>query len=221
MATIEDNVKKILAELPEGVKLVAAAKKRTSDEILRAIAGGIKTVGENYLQEAKNVFPAIGKKVEWHFIGHLQKNKVKEAVEIFDMIQTVDSLKIAQEIDKRCQKIGKVMPVLIEVNSAGEEQKYGIMPENFLEATVKIAGLNNLKIMGIMTMGPVLDSPEAYRPYFRETRKLFEKIRKLSLSGAEIKYLSMGMTDSYRVAIEEGANMVRIGTKLFGKRDFY
>ena len=217
---IEKNVKKILAKLPKGVELVGAAKNRTADEILQAIAGGINIVGENYLQEAKKVFQVIGKRVEWQFIGHLQTNKVKEAVEIFDMIQTVDSLKIAREIDKRCKEIGKIMPILMEINSAGEKQKFGVLPEEAMELMKNIADLDHLKIMGIMTMGPLLENSEDYRPYFQETRRVFEEMKRLNLKKVDMKYLSMGMTDSYRVAIEEGANMVRIGTKIFGRRQF-
>jgi len=218
--SISNGVKKILDELPEGVTLVGAAKTRTAEEIQEAIDAGVKIIGENYVQEAERAFEIIGRRARWHFIGPLQRNKAKKAVEIFDMIETVDSVKIAREIDKRCKVIGKIMPVLIEINSGREEQKAGIFPEDALELIREISALSNIKIMGLMTMGPRFGNPEDSRPYFVETRKIFEKIKSLNLPGVKMKYLSMGMTNSYKIAIEEGANIVRIGTLLFGKREY-
>jgi pyridoxal phosphate enzyme (YggS family) len=215
---IKENLKKILEELPEGVKLVGAAKTRTPDEVLEAIDAGLKIIGENYVQEAEKAFEAVGAKVRWHLIGHLQSNKAKKAVKIFDVIETVDSMKLARAIDKACQNMGKVMQVLIEVNSGEEPQKAGVMPEDGISLVRDMSGLKNIKIMGLMTMGPFAGDPEDARPYFHKTRKLFEEIKALNLPGVEMKYLSMGMSNSYRVALEEGANMVRIGTKLFGER---
>ncbi len=217
--TIKENVEKILSELPEGVTLVGAAKTRTAEEIQEAVDVGVKIIGENYVQEAERAFRVIGRRAKWHLIGPLQRNKAKKAVEIFDMIETVDSVRIAREIDKRCRAIGKIMPVLIEINSGREEQKAGIFPEDALELIREISALSNIKIMGLMTMGPRFGNPEDSRPYFIKTRKIFEKIKSLNLPGVEMKYLSMGMTNSYKIAIEEGANMVRIGTLVFGRRD--
>ena len=219
MGAIAENVKRILSELPEGVILVGAAKTRTPEEILEATEAGLKIVGENYVQEAERAYNVVGNRVKWHMIGHLQRNKVKKAIKIFDMIETVDSVRLAKEIDKQCKKIGKVMPVLIEINSAKEEQKSGVMPEDALSIVQDISRFENIKIMGLMTMGPFLEDPEDLRPYFRLTKELFEKIR-IGIDGVEMRYLSMGMSDSYRIAIEEGANMVRIGTLLFGKRTY-
>ena len=156
---------------------------------------------------------------KWHFIGHLQKNKVKKAVKLFDIIETVDSLEIAREIDKRCAQIGKIMPVLFEINSGREEQKSGVFPENTEQLAKEISVLPNIRVIGLMTMGPLAGNPEDSRPYFVATREVFEKIKNLNLSNIEMKYISMGMTNSYKVALEEGANIVRIGTKIFGKRD--
>ena len=217
---IKKNVKKILDELPKDVELVAAAKTRTPEETREAIEAGIKIVGENYVQEAQKAFEAIGKRVKWHFIGYLQKNKVKKAVKIFDMIETIDSYTLAQEIDKRCSQISKIMPILIEINSGREEQKSGIFPEDALDLIKEISLLPQIKVMGLMTMGPRFGNPEDSRPYFTETRKVFEKIKALNLPHIEMKYLSMGMTNSYQIAIEEKANMVRIGTLIFGKRNY-
>mgnify|MGYP001080112285 CR=1 FL=1 len=216
--TIEQNVRQILSELPEGVQLVAAAKMRTPEEILEAIEAGIKIIGENYVQEAEKAFAVIGNKAKWHLIGQLQKNKVKKAVRIFDMIETVDSFELAQEIDKRCAQIGKIMPVLVEVNIGGEEQKSGIHPENTEPLAREMATLPNIRLMGLMTIGPLSPNAEDSRPYFVEMKKLFDKMKKLNLPNVEMKYLSMGMTNSYKIAPEEGANIVRIGTKIFGER---
>jgi len=212
---IRENVQKLLSELPGGVELVAAAKDRTAKEVLEAVEAGIKIVGENYVQEAERFYRVIESKAKWHFIGRLQKNKVKKAVKLFDMLQTVDSIEIAREIDKRCAQIGKVMPVLVEINSGREKQKSGVLPEDAEDLIRAISGLPSIKVMGLMTMGPRFGDPEESRPYFVTTRKIFERLKKLKLPNVEMRYLSMGMTNSYRIALEEGANMVRIGTKIF------
>jgi pyridoxal phosphate enzyme (YggS family) len=215
---IKQNVSQILSELPDGVHLVAAAKTRKPEEILEAVEAGIKIIGENYVQEAERAYAAIGNRTEWHMIGHLQKNKVKKAVALFDMIETVDSVAIAQEIDKRCAQIGKVMPVLVEVNSGREKQKSGVLPEDAEELIKAISSLPNIKLRGLMTMGPRFGNPEDSRPYFVITRQFFDRIKALKLPNVEMRYLSMGMTNSYHIALEEGANLVRIGTKIFGER---
>ena len=216
---IKENVRKILESLPQGVQLVAAVKTRTPEEVLEAIQGGITIIGHNYVQEAEAAFPTIGHQVRWHMIGHLQSKKAKKAIGIFDMIETVDSFKLASTIDKACQAMGKSMPILIEINSGEEVQKAGVMPQNAMSLIREIAVLENVRVMGLMTMGPFSGDPEDARPYFLKTREIFEDIRKANLPGVEMKYLSMGMSNSYRVALEEGANMVRIGTKIFGERD--
>jgi len=217
---IRQNVDQILSELPEGVQLVAAVKTRAPGEILEAVEAGVKILGENYVQEAERAYEIIGNKAKWHFIGHLQKNKVKKAVNIFDMIETVDSSELAREIDKRCAQIGKVMPVLIEINSGREEQKSGVFPEKAEQLVTEISVLNNIRVMGLMTMGPRFGNPEDSRPYFVETKKIFTRIKKLNLPDIQMRYLSMGMTNSYKIALDEGANMVRIGSKIFGERDY-
>lgn len=197
---------------------MAAAKTRDNREILEAIEAGVRIIGENYVQEAARARGAIGLRAELHFIGSLQKNKVKKAVELFDMIETVDSREIAIEIDRRCAQIGRVMPVLIEINSGREEQKSGVYPGDAEQLIIDISTLANIRIMGLMTMGPFAGDPEDSRPYFKETRRVFDRIKALNLPGVEMKYLSMGMTNSYPVAIEEGANLVRIGSMIFGER---
>jgi len=217
---IKKNVKKILEELPKGIGLVGAAKTRTTDEILEAIDAGLEIYGQNYVQEAEKAFEIIGAKAKWHMIGHLQSNKANKAVGIFDMIETVDTIKLARAIDKACQKIGKVMPVLVEINSGEEPQKAGVLPAEAISLHKEISKLKNVKIMGLMTMGPMTGDPEDARPYFKKTKKLFEEIKALNLPGVEMKELSMGMSNSYKVAIQEGATLVRIGTKLFGIRKY-
>jgi len=216
---IRENVKRLLGELPEGVTLLAAAKDRSADEISEAIKAGITIIGENYLQEAIRVVNEVKERTQWHFIGHLQTNKVKKAIDIFDMIESVDSLKLAKEIERCCMRRNKIMPVLIEVNSGEEDQKSGVALKDVGQLVREISSLNYIKIMGLMTMGPRFGDPEQSRPYFRKTREIFEQIKDLRLANVEMRWLSMGMTNSYKIAIEEGANLVRIGTKLFGERE--
>ncbi len=215
---IKENVKRILQELPEGVQLVVAAKTRMPEEIMEAIEAGISIIGENYVQEAERAFKVLGNRTKWHMIGHLQTNKAKKAARIFDMIETVDSLKLAKAINKECLKIGKIMPILVEINSAEEEQKAGVLPDRAMELIREISQLKAIRVQGLMTMGPFVDDPEQLRPYFKRTKELFDRIRDMNIPNVEMRYLSMGMSDSYKIAIEEGANMVRIGTKIFGPR---
>ncbi len=215
---IRENVKALLDDLPEFVELVGAGKTRSPEEILEAIDAGLAIVGENYVQEAEKAFQVIGQKVKWHMIGHLQSNKAKNAVRIFDMIETVDSMKLARAIEKACRNEGKIMQILIEINSGEEPQKAGVMPEDANSLVMEISGLEKVKIMGLMTMGPFGGDPEYARPYFKKTKEIFENIKRLDLPNVEMKYLSMGMSNSFKVAIEEGATLVRIGSMLFGKR---
>ena len=215
---IAESVRSVLSELPSAVELVAAAKTRTPDEILEAIGAGVRIIGENYIQEAETARAVIGDRVRWHFIGSLQKNKVKKAVRLFDMIETVDSFTLAQAIDKESLAAGKTMPVLIEVNSGCEPQKSGVLPEAVEALVEEISKLEHVKILGLMTMGPRFGDPAEARLYFAATRRIFERLKGLNINGAQMRYLSMGMTNSYKIALEEGANMVRLGSKIFGER---
>ena len=215
--TVVRAVRRILDTLPPGVTLVAAAKGRTVEQVRAAIRAGVTHVGHNYLQDAAPMIPLVPEPVRWHLIGHLQTNKVKKAVELFDMIETVDSFRLAQEIDRRCAAIGKVMPVLIEVNSGREANKTGVLPEDVDDLVGQLRQLPYIRVQGLMTMGPRSGDPEDSRPYFQATRAAFERLAKTPIPNVEMRYLSMGMSNSYRVAIEEGANMVRIGTLLFGE----
>ncbi|MCD6277532.1 YggS family pyridoxal phosphate-dependent enzyme [candidate division WOR-3 bacterium] len=218
---IKENVERIKSLLPEGVTLVAASKSRTPEEILEAHRAGVGIFGENYVQELLAKYDKIGKRVEWHFIGHLQRNKVKKIVGVVDMIQTLDNLKLAEELEKRFSKVNRIIEVLIEVNIAREPQKAGVLPEDVIPFVKDVSeGFSYIKIKGLMTMGPVVDDPEKLRPLFRETKKLFDRIRDMGIKNADMEILSMGMSDSFLIAVEEGANMVRIGTAIFGKRLF-
>jgi pyridoxal phosphate enzyme (YggS family) len=212
---IAENVRRFLEELPPGVLLVAAAKGRMPQEILEAVEAGVEIIGENYVQEAEAALAIVGQRARWHMIGHLQRNKVKRAIQLFDMIETVDSVELAAELEKRCAAIDRVMPILIEINSSREPQKSGVLPEEAEGLTREISRFEHLQAQGLMTMGPRFGDPEEARPYFQETKKLFDEIGALSSPRIEMKYLSMGMSNSYRVALEEGANIVRIGAKIF------
>lgn len=214
---IKENFIKIRNDIPANVELVVVAKTRTVAEVEEAISAGAKIIGENYVKEADEKYASLGKKAQWHLIGHLQKNKVKDAVRIFDMMESLDSLDLAAAINKECRKVQKIMPVLIEINSAAEWQKCGILPEELNTFVDELLKLKTIKPMGLMTMGPLLKNPQEMRPYFEKTRELFEKAKKI-FALPDWKFISMGMSDSYKIAIEEGANMIRIGSAIFGRR---
>jgi hypothetical protein len=215
---IFETVEEILSQLPEHVILVAAAKTRTLEEVKVAVRAGVKHIGYNYVQEALPIINEIGSEVKWHMIGHLQTNKAKYVAESFDFVQTIDSWHLAKYLDRRCQMLGKIMPVLIEINSGRESNKTGVLPGNVDALVEKISQLANLKLQGLMTMGPRFGEPENSRPYFQLTRGIFDRIAGMNLTNVEMKYLSMGMSNSYPIAIEEGANIIRVGTRLFGER---
>lgn len=214
---IAESVQEILKTLPDSVVVVAAAKGRTRLEVEEVIDAGITMVGHNYVQEARQMLtPALRKRASWHMIGHLQLNKVNWAVRLFDMIQTLDSVELAEEIDRRCARLDIVMPVLLEINSGREARKTGVLPEDVDALVHVVAGLEHVELQGLMTMGPRFGDPERARPYFQATRETFERLASGALPGVTMRTLSMGMSNSYRVAIEEGANMVRIGSRIFG-----
>ena len=228
MDTFEDiaqRVRALLEELPPHVLLVAAVKTRSAEDARAAAAAGVTALGHNYVQEAETMRDALARPadeqtrdLQWRLIGHLQRNKAKRAVQLFDVIETVDSLRLARALDRHCAEAGKVMPVLIEVNSAGEANKSGVAPEEGEDLARATAELPHLRLRGLMTMGPASGDPEEARPCFRRTKELFDRLADLGLPDVEMRELSMGMSDSYRAAIEEGANVVRIGSRLFGPR---
>jgi pyridoxal phosphate enzyme (YggS family) len=216
--TIKENVQAVLSQLPAQVTLVAAAKGQPVSSLEEAITAGVGVLGANYVQEAEEKIRLLGKKVSWHCIGHLQKNKVKKAVVLFDMIETVDSFSLAQAIDRESAKLNKMMPVLIEVNSAKEANKNGVLPQEVSPLLEKLMTFSHIQVMGLMTMGPFLQHPEDIRPFFKLTRELFEDIGRHYGEKLRWQYLSMGMSDTYRIAVQEGANIVRVGTAIFGER---
>ena len=215
---ITESVHRIMESLPPKVILVAAVKGRSVAEVQAAIEAGVTHVGHNYIQEAESMIDLMQDSAKWHMIGHLQRNKAKKAVLLFDMVETVDSWRLARELDKLCVRMKKTMPILIEVNSGREASKTGVMPEDVEGLVLRMRELENLRIQGLMTMGPRFGDPENARPFFQETRKTFDRLARMDLPHVSMDYLSMGMTNSYVVAIEEGANGVRIGTKIFGQR---
>jgi hypothetical protein len=215
---IDGAVKHILEILPADVTLVAAAKSRSVEQVRAAIRAGVTCVGHNYVQEAARMIPLVREPVRWNMIGHLQRNKARRAVRLFGMIETLDSWRLAQEIERCCAAVDKVMPVLVEVNSGREASKTGVLPEEVDDLVWRVSELPHVRVQGLMTMGPRFGNPEDARPCFTATREAFERLAAASIPNAEMRYLSMGMSNSYQVAIEEGANMVRLGTLLFGER---
>ena len=209
---------------PDSVRLVAVTKTVPANRIKEAILAGAGIFGENYVQEAREKILELSDfPVSWHFIGTLQSNKAKYVVKLFDLIHSVDSEKLAMEINKQAQKIGKIQGILIQINVAGEDQKSGIYPEQALNMLQGISRFENLYVKGLMTMPPYFYDPERVRPYFKQLRELRDRLQKeliLLPNAAHVKLddLSMGMTNDFEVAIEEGATFVRIGTAIFGER---
>ncbi len=201
------------------VRLVAVSKTVSAEHVKEAIAAGVTILGENYVQEAREKFKALVQyPVSWHFIGHLQSNKAKYAVRLFDLIHSVDSLKLALELDKQAAKVDKIQQILVQVNVSGEDSKSGIPADGAIELISAISRLNNLSIKGLMTMPPYFYQPEKVRPFFAALRKLSDHIKERSISNVGMDELSMGMTGDFEVAIQEGATLVRIGTAIFGER---
>jgi PLP dependent protein len=215
---IKQNAEHLLKEIPTNVTLLAAVKTRTVEEVFAAYEAGIRYFGHNYVQEAQAMIRAASFKAQWHMIGHLQRNKAASAVEIFDMIESLDSIRLANELEKRCTEQNKTIEVLIEINSGAEEDKTGIYPQEVMPLAEAVSALPHLQLKGLMTLGPLSGEAELARPYFKKTRELFEQLKNANLPNTDINVLSMGMSGSFRVAIEEGATMVRIGTLLFGPR---
>jgi pyridoxal phosphate enzyme (YggS family) len=215
---IYERVKLVLGTIPSDVILVAAAKTRSLEEVEAAVQAGVTHVGYNYVQEAIPIIQAIDRGVTWHMIGHLQRNKAKLAVQYFHMIETIDSWRLAQTLDRCGEKMGKMIPVFIEINSGRESSKTGVMPEAVDQLVKQMSTLEHVRVEGLMTMGPRFGNPEDSRPHFKITREAFDRLDKMNLPNITMRYLSMGMSNSYRIAIEEGANIIRIGTKLFGDR---
>lgn len=228
MSPIADNLKKVQERMeaaarrvgrrPEEIRLVAVSKTVPPDRILEGIQAGIKILGENYVQEAKKKIETIGHGVAWHFIGHLQTNKAKLAVHLFDLIHSVDSLHLAEELNKAARTAGKVLSILLEVKLSEEKSKFGVAEDNILQLAEGISRMENLTVRGLMTMPPLLSDPESARPYFIRLRKLSEVLAAQELPRISMQELSMGMSNDFEIAIEEGATLIRVGTAIFGPR---
>jgi len=228
VSVIENNIKKVretIAEAavksgrnPSEVQLMAVTKTVDDDRILEAIEVGVDIVGENYVQEAKRKIEKMDVDVKWHMIGHLQSNKAKYAVRLFDMVHSVDRMGLASELDRRSAAAKRVTDILVEVNVSGEESKNGISADEAPDLIRNISLLKNLSVRGLMTMPPWFDNPDDARPYFVALRELRDRIVEENIHGVDMRELSMGMSGDYRVAVEEGATIVRIGTAIFGAR---
>lgn len=203
---------------PESIRLMAVSKTVEPERIRMALEAGITLLGENYVQEAREKIPSIGRAAQWHMIGHLQTNKVKYVVNLFDWVHSVDRPELAQELNKRALQNDRRLNVLIEVNVSGEASKSGIAPQQATGLARLISTLPGLNLQGLMTMPPYPDNPEDSRPYFVALRNLRDEIRKAAIPGISMDELSMGMTDDFEIAIEEGATIVRVGRAIFGER---
>lgn len=200
------------------ITLVAVTKNFPAEAIEQAIALGISIIGENRVQEAAEKYQQIGPKVQWHLIGHLQSNKAKKAVELFSLIQSVDSVELAREIGRRALQAGKSQEILLEVNTSGEPQKYGFDPYTVKEALNDINDTEGIKVLGLMTVGPLTDDALNIRKSFKMLKGMYDELSDRAPGNFEMKHLSMGMSGDYRIAIEEGSNMIRVGSAIFGNR---
>lgn len=203
---------------PNKITIVAVSKGRSPEQIKEAIAAGIMDIGENRVQEALSKYSDMqhatcNMRLRLHMVGHLQTNKVREAVKIFDLIQSVDSIRLAQEINKQAARMNKVQDILIQVNTSGETSKFGLKPDETIKVINEIVKLKNINIKGLMAIAPLVANPEEARPYFRQLRELLKNLS--SILNTQYSILSMGMTDDFEVAIEEGANMIRLGRAIF------
>lgn len=228
---IRDNILKIKERValacskidkdPSGISIIAVTKGRKIEQIKEAYEAGLTEIGENKVQEAVLKYHQLqtcGSKfraVKWHMVGHLQTNKAKDAVKNFDLIQSVDSLHLAAEINKRAAKINKVQDILLEVNISAEKAKFGLKPYEVSEVIKATAQFKNINIKGLMAVAPIAENPDKNRPYFKKLRELFHHMNELRVASCELRILSMGMTDDFEAAIEEGANMVRLGRAIF------
>ncbi|HCX89274.1 MAG: YggS family pyridoxal phosphate-dependent enzyme [Deltaproteobacteria bacterium CG12_big_fil_rev_8_21_14_0_65_43_10] len=204
---------------PGEIKLVAVSKTVGVEEIREAISAGATILGESYVQEAKEKIEEIDHQVQWHMIGHLQTNKVKQAINLFDMIHSVDRIGLAEEINKRAKQSGKRVSVLIQVNISQETTKSGIERDRAISLVLEVSNLTNLKVEGLMTMPPYFDDPDDARPYFKSLRELKGEIGGERFENISMKELSMGMSNDFEIAIEEGATIIRVGTAIFGERE--
>jgi len=209
-----------LGRSPDEIILVAVTKRFPAEVVAAAVASGLVHFGENRIQEAKSKIPAVesGNPIHWHLIGHLQSNKAKDAVALFELIHSVDHIELAQAVDHRAGLLGKRQDILIQVNTTAEAQKSGCDPEELDDLAGQIAQLPNIRIKGLMTIGPFVEEKAPIEAAFQMLRRSFEQLGSADLGGGSMTYCSMGMTDDWRIALAEGANMLRIGRAIFGDR---
>lgn len=219
-ANIASSMKKRSAACQDDVLLIAVTKNHDIHAMRQAIDAGVTDIGENRIQEAKEKYETLDRNVTWHLIGHLQTNKAKQAVKIFDLIHSVDSLHLAEAINKAAASIGEVQKVLVQVNLAHEDSKSGIYEDGLEDLLHQVDKMDNLQLMGLMCIAPNYENVEDCRPLFANMKKIYDHVKGLSWRKADIKYLSMGMTHDYTIAVEEGANAVRVGTGIFGPRQY-
>lgn len=219
-ANIANSMKKRTDDCRDDVLLIAVTKNHDIYAMRQAIDAGVTDIGENRIQEAKEKYETLDRNVTWHLIGHLQTNKAKQAVKIFDLIHSVDTLHLAEALNKAAAGIGKVQRVLVQVNLAHEDSKSGIYEDGLEELLHQVDEMDNLQLMGLMCIAPNYENVEDCRPLFANMKKIYDHIKKLSWRKADIRYLSMGMTHDYTIAVEEGANAVRVGTGIFGPRQY-
>jgi pyridoxal phosphate enzyme (YggS family) len=226
--TIAENVARVREQMeaaarragrdPGKIRLVAVSKTVDLERIIQAIDAGVDSLGENYVQEAQEKVGALEKRVSWHFIGHLQSNKARVAARLFDWVHSVDSLKLAEELSRAGKQQSKILPVLLQVNLGKEETKFGAREEEVYRLLERMGSLPGVSIRGLMAMPPFFENPEESRPYFRALRMMAENVTKRQIPGVFMEELSMGMSNDFEVAIEEGATLVRVGTAVFGPR---
>jgi hypothetical protein len=203
---------------PHTVRLVAVCKTVGPERVREAVEAGAQILGENYIQEAQRKIETLRVGIPWHFIGHLQKNKAKYAIRLFDLIHSVDSLALAEELNRAAGKDGKVQEVLLQADLSGEETKFGAAEGEIAKMAEQISELKNISLKGLMTMPPFSDDPEDFRPYFQRLRSLRDRLGQMKIPGISMDELSMGMSGDFEVAVEEGETLIRIGTAIFGPR---
>mgnify|MGYP001384855841 CR=1 FL=1 len=231
MPTIADNISRVRERIeeaatrcgsdPDNIRLIAVSKTKPVPLLEEALAAGGYDLGENRVQEALEKYDDIGTRATWHLIGHLQTNKARHAIRMFDMIHSVDRLHLGEEISKRCEALEKKMPVLVQVKTSDEDTKSGIPPEQTLELVEQLAALPGISVQGLMTIPALSTEPDDARSAFELLRNLRDRVADAAIDGVEMRYLSMGMTHDFEIAIEEGANMIRVGTAIFGARPVF
>lgn len=223
MDDIERNIMEVCQRIGrkrEDITLIGVTKTYEADIINASIAFGIKDIGENRVQEIQRKFDQVTHGVKWHLIGHLQTNKVKYIIDKVDLIHSVDSIHLAEEIDRRAAKANRVMDILLQVNIAEESTKFGTSKEEIFKLVEGVSSLKHVRVKGLMNIAPFDENPEKVRPYFRQMKEIFDEISKMPYDSIEMVHLSMGMSNDYRIAIEEGANMIRVGSSIYGARQY-